>query len=63
MKKALLFIGGLCSGVFLVMLWLHRGLISASVKGEPLPEAPKGCPAYKDEEDEVKDEEIKDISE
>ena len=60
MKKALLFIGGLCSGVFLVMLWLHRGLISASVKGEPLLKAPKGCPAYKDEE---KDEEIKDLSE
>ena len=60
MKKAMLFIGGLCSGVILVMLWLHRGMISAAVKGEPLPKAPKGCPAYKDEEN---DEEIKDLSE
>ena len=60
MKKALLFIGGLCSGICLVMLWLHRGMISAAVKGEPLPKAPKGCPAYKNEEN---DEEIKDLSE
>ena len=60
MKKALLFIGGLCTGVCLVMLWLHRGLISASVKGDPLPKAPKGCPAYKAEEN---DNEIEDLSE
>ena len=44
------FICGLCSGVCLVMLWLHRGMISAAIKGEPLPKAPKGCPAYIDEE-------------
>ena len=50
MKKAMLFICGLCSGVCLVMLWLHRGMISAAIKGEPLPKAPKGCPAYIDEE-------------
>ena len=56
----MLFIGGLCSGICLVMLWLHRGMISAAVKGEPLPKAPKGCPAYKDEEN---DEEIKDLTE
>ena len=60
MKKAIIFISGLCSGVLLVMLWLHRGMISAAVKGEPLPEAPKGCPAFKDEEN---NEEIEDLSE
>lgn len=59
MKKVLLFIGGLCSGVCLVMLWLHRGLISAAVKGEPLPKAPKSCPAYKEENDD----EIEELSE
>lgn len=60
MKKALLFIGGLCSGICLVMLWLHRGLIKAAVKGEPLPKAPKGCPAYKDEENTEEREELSD---
>lgn len=57
MKKTILFIVGLCSGICLVMMWFHRGLIAASIKGEPLPKAPKGCPAYKDEaKDEVKEE-------
>ena len=31
----------------LVMLYMHRKLIVAAIKGEELPEAPKGCPAYK----------------
>ena len=34
-------------GFTLVMLWMHRQLIVAAIKGEELPEAPKGCPAYK----------------
>ena len=38
---------GLCAGVCLVMLWLHRELIVAAIKGQPLPEAPESCPAFK----------------
>jgi hypothetical protein len=30
----------------LVMLYMHRKLIIAAIKGEELPKAPKGCPAY-----------------
>ena len=33
-------------GFFAYMLYLHRELIIAAIKGEELPEAPKGCPAY-----------------
>lgn len=35
-------------GVF-VLLYLHRNLIMAAIKGEELPKAPKGCPAHKAE--------------
>ncbi len=35
-------------GIF-VLLYLHRNLIIAAIKGEELPKAPKGCPAYKAE--------------
>jgi len=31
------------------MLYLHRRLIVAAIKGEELPKAPKGCPAYREE--------------
>lgn len=48
MKKAVIvFLGGLFAGAFLVMLYLHRGLLLAAIRGEELPEAPEGCPAYK----------------
>ena len=51
MKKNTVFLcdlcTGLCAGLCLVMLWLHRGLIAAAIKGEKLPEAPESCPAYK----------------
>jgi hypothetical protein len=47
MKKTTGFLFGFCTGISLVMLWLHRGLISAAIKGEKLPEAPEGCPAYR----------------
>lgn len=47
MKKATVFLCGLCTGLCLVMLWLHRGLIAAAIKGEELPEAPESCPAFK----------------
>lgn len=30
----------------LVMLYMHRNLIIAAIKGEALPKAPKGCLAY-----------------
>ncbi len=32
------------------MVWVHRGVIAALIKGEPLPEAPEGCPAYRGDE-------------
>ena len=35
-------------GVF-VLLYLHRNLIIAAIKGEELPKAPKGCPGHKAE--------------
>ena len=47
MKKTLAFLCGLCAGLSLALLWLHKGLIVAAIKGEELPEAPEGCPAYK----------------
>ena len=51
MKKTKVFLCGLCTGlcvgVCLVMLWLHREMIVAAIKGEPMPEAPESCPAYK----------------
>ena len=40
-------IGALCLCVAAYMLFVHRGLIAAAIRGEELPEAPKGCPAYK----------------
>lgn len=48
-KKKLLktLLCGLCGSFCLVMLYLHRRLIIAAIKGEELPKAPKGCPAYK----------------
>ena len=27
------------------MVWAHRGVIKAMLNGEPMPEAPEGCPA------------------
>lgn len=38
---------GLCAGICLVMLWLHRAMIIALLRGEELPEAPEGCPAFR----------------
>ena len=29
------------------LVWVHRRVIVALVKGEPLPEVPEGCPAYR----------------
>ena len=47
MKKFILFTLGVSTGGLLVMLYLHRALIVAAIKGEELPEAPEGCPAFK----------------
>ena len=47
MKKFVAFACGILAGFTAVMLYLHRGLIIAAIKGEELPEAPEGCPAYK----------------
>lgn len=49
MKKSVIFICGVVSGIFLIMLYLHRRVIAAAIKGEELPKAPVGCPAYKKE--------------
>lgn len=47
MKKLICCICCICLGVCLVMAYLHRGMILAALKGEPMPEAPEGCPAFK----------------
>ena len=47
MKKFIAFACGVCVGFTAVLLYLHRGLIAAAVRGEELPEAPEGCPACK----------------
>lgn len=41
-------IGEVILGGAFVLLYLHRNLIIAAIKGEELPKAPKGCPAYKE---------------
>lgn len=46
MKKAIAIFCAVFTCVCLVMLYLHRGMIIAAVKGEPMPEAPEGCPAF-----------------
>ena len=48
-KKILcrLIVEAIVVGVF-AMVYLHRNLIMAAIKGEELPRAPKGCPAYKE---------------
>lgn len=50
-KSFLAFIEGICTGVFLIMLYLHRHVIKAAITGEEMPKAPKSCPAYKPEDD------------
>ncbi len=45
-RSFLSFIGGICTGVFLIMLYLHRGVIKAAITGQELPKAPKSCPAF-----------------
>ena len=49
-KKILsrLFVEAIVGGIG-AMVYLHRDLIKAAIKGEELPKAPKGCPAYKEE--------------
>ena len=49
MKKFFQFLCGVVVGVTAIMLYLHRGLIAAVIKGEKLPEAPESCPAFKKE--------------
>lgn len=50
MKNFIYFMIGLCTGVFAVMLYLHKGVIKAMITGEEMPEAPEGCPAFKCDE-------------
>ena len=50
MKKILnRLVGEAVLGGGFVLLYLHRKLIMAAIKGEELPKAPKGCPAHKAE--------------
>ena len=42
-------IGEAIVGFVFFMLYVHRNLIMAAIKGEELPKAPKGCLAYKEE--------------
>lgn len=51
MKSFIAFIVGICTGVFFIMLYLHRGMIKAAITGEEMPKAPESCPAYNPEDD------------
>ena len=47
MRKTIVkIIGGLCLCFAAYMLFVHRRLIAAAIKGEELPKAPEGCPAH-----------------
>lgn len=37
----------LCSCFLIAMVYIHRRVIVAAIKGEEIPKAPKGCPAHK----------------
>ena len=50
MKKCFQFLCGVVVGAFAIMLYLHRGMIAAAIKGEKMPEAPESCPAFKKEQ-------------
>ena len=50
MKKAFYFLTGIIVGVFGIMLYLHRGMIIAALKGEEMPKAPESCPAFMKED-------------
>ena len=47
MKKLLIIFGACGVGFAVFMLITHLGIIKSAVKGEELPEAPEGCPAFK----------------
>lgn len=51
-KPFLAFLGGICTGIFLIMLYLHRNVIKAAVTGEEMLKAPKSCPAFRAKDDE-----------
>ena len=51
-KPFLTFLGGICTGIFLIMLYLHRNVIKAAVTGEEMLKAPKSCPAFRAKDDE-----------
>ena len=48
-KSVFNFVCGIFAGFFFVMLYMHRGVIKAAIKGEEIPKAPKGCPAFKEQ--------------
>ncbi len=51
MKSFFSFIAGVCTGVFAIMLYLHRRVIKAAIAGEELSKAPEDCPAFRPEDD------------
>ena len=53
MKKIAVFLCGMCTGLFLIMLWLHRGMIVAAMKGEEMPDDWK-CPRCKRKKEKLK---------
>ena len=52
MKRFIIaFLTGIFAGFAAVMVFLHKDLIAAAIRGDELPEAPEGCPAFKKETD------------
>lgn len=51
MKSFFAFIGGICTGVCLIMIYLHRRMIKAAITGGEIPKAPESCPAFRPEDD------------
>ena len=46
-KGVIGFICGCLAGAALTMLYLHKDVLTACVKGEELPDAPDSCPSSK----------------
>ena len=53
MKKLINYLIAALLGACAVMLYLHRGMILAAIRGEEMPEAPEGCPAFKKKDEQA----------
>lgn len=47
MKNLLSVAGGIIVGMFLIMLYMHRRVIVAAIRGDEIPKAPESCPYSK----------------